>query len=178
VLPGPLRVAEVTAVLGTRAAPGGRLGGAVTTKRQVTVPLNASQQAQVKVGNKARITLPDNKVTTGRVSRIGTVATAGNEDDGATLPVYLTLDKPGDAGTLDAAPVRVQITTAGVTDALVVPVTALVGAGGGGFAVERVTAAGVRETVPVKVGLFDDAAGTVQVTGALTAGDRVVVPSS
>jgi multidrug efflux pump subunit AcrA (membrane-fusion protein) len=74
--------------------------------------------------------------------------------------------------------VRVQITTAGVNNALIVPVTALVGTGGGGFAVERVTAAGVRETVPVKLGLFDDAAGMVQVTGRLTTGDRVVVPSS
>jgi len=139
------------------------------------VQLNASQQAQVKVGNKAQITLPDNRVTTGRVSRIGTVATQ-DKDGSATVPVYLALDKPKEAGTLDAAPVRVQITTAGVKNALIVPVTSLIGAGAG-YAVERVGAGG-RETVPVKLGLFDDAAGMVQVTGDLRAGDRVVVPSS
>ncbi|GIE96620.1 efflux RND transporter periplasmic adaptor subunit [Paractinoplanes rishiriensis] len=178
VLPGPVRIAEVTATLGTRAQPGGRIGAAVTTARQVVVELNASQQAQVKVGNRARITLPDNRVTAGRVSRIGAVATAGKEGEGATVPVYLTLDQPREAGALDAAPVRVRITTAGVKDALIVPVTALIGVDGGGFGVERVTAAGVRETVPVKLGQFDDAAGMVQVTGPLAVGDRVVVPSS
>ena len=175
VLPGPIRIAGVTAQLGGRATPGSPLGTAVTTRREVVVPLNASQQSQVKVGNKAQVTLPDNRVTSGRVSRIGTVATQG-KDGSATVPVYLTLDKPKDAGTLDAAPVRVQITTAGVKNALIVPVTSLIGAGAG-YAVERVGAGG-RETVPVKLGLFDDAAGMVQVTGDLRAGDRVVVPSS
>ncbi len=178
VLPGPARIAEVTADLGSRAVPGGKLGAAVTTGREVVVQLNASQQGQVKIGNKAQITLPDNRVTSGKVSRIGAVATAGKGDEGATIPVYLTLDKPKEAGTLDSAPVRVQITTAGVKDALIVPVTALIGAGGGGFAVERVTAAGVGEIVPVKLGLFDDSAGMVQVRGSLAVGDRVVVPSS
>ncbi|WP_051808380.1 efflux RND transporter periplasmic adaptor subunit [Actinoplanes subtropicus] len=175
VLPGPVRISTRTAQLGGRAAPGSPFGTAETTRREVVVQLNASQQAQVKVGNKAQITLPDNRVTGGRISRIGTVATQG-KDGSATVPVYLSLDKPADAGTLGAAPVRVQITTAGVKNALIVPVTSLIGAGAG-YAVERVGAGG-RETVPVKLGLFDDAAGMVQVTGDLRAGDRVVVPST
>lgn len=178
VLPGPVRITSVTAQLGGRAVPGGPAATAAGTRREVAVALNAAQQAQVKVGDRAQVTLPDNRVTPGRVSRIGSVATAGKDGSGATVPVYLTLDRPADAGTLDAAPVQVRITTAGVKNALIVPVTALVGQGGGGFAVERVDAAGRRETVPVRLGLFDDAAGTVQVSGALAAGDRVVVPSS
>lgn len=177
VLPGPVRIASVTAQLGGRAVPGSPLGAAVTTRREVTVQLNAAQQAQVKAGDRAQITLPDNRVAAGRVSRIGTVATTG-KDGATTIPAYLTLDKPKEAGTLDAAPVRVRITTAGVKNALIVPVTALVGAGDGGFAVDRVDAAGVRTTVPVKLGLFDDSAGMVQVSGDLRVGDRVVVPSS
>jgi hypothetical protein len=176
VLPGPVRIAGVTAQLGGRAAPGSPLATAVTTRREVVVQLNAAQQAQVKVGNKAQVTLPDDRVAGGRVSRIGTVATQAR-DGSATVPVYLTLDRPKDAGTLDAAPVRVQITTAGVKNALIVPVTSLIGAGTG-YAVERVTTTGGRETLPVKLGLFDDAAGMVQVTGDLRAGDRVVVPST
>jgi hypothetical protein len=178
VLPGPLRISAVTARLGTRAVPGAPVATAATTTRQVVVQLDASQQGGVKVGDKAQITLPDNRVTPGRVSRIGTVAAATDPNSDVTLPVYLTLDKPKEAGTLDAAPVRVQITTAGVKNALSVPVTALVGRAGGGYAVERVTADGRREPVPVELGLFDDAAGQVQVTGALAAGDRVVVPAS
>ena len=71
-----------------------------------------------------------------------------------------------------------EITTAGVENALSVPVTALVGKSGGGFAVEVVRAGGRRELVAVKLGLFDDADGRVQVEGDLREGDHVVVPSS
>jgi multidrug efflux pump subunit AcrA (membrane-fusion protein) len=71
----------------------------------------------------------------------------------------------------------VDITTAGVRNALSVPVTALVGKAGGGFAVEVVRSGERRELVAVTLGLFDTADGRVQVTGDLRAGDSVVVPS-
>ena len=73
---------------------------------------------------------------------------------------------------------QVDITTEGVEDALSVPVTALVGKSGGGFAVEVVRPDGHRELVAVKLGLFDTAGGRVQVEGDLLEGDQVVVPSS
>ncbi|GLY15827.1 peptidoglycan-binding protein [Kineosporia sp. NBRC 101677] len=178
-LDGPLRVSKTLAELGARAGPGAPVLSATTTEREVTVPLSASQQAAVKVGDKAQIVLPNNRTTTGKVSRIGTVAQSSSEqeeDASATVPVYVTLDEPKDAGTLDEAPVQVFITSDGVEKALSVPVTALLGHAGGGYAVERVDQAGRHETVPVKVGLFDNANGVVQVTGSLAAGDRVVVP--
>ena len=65
-----------------------------------------------------------------------------------------------------------DITTKGVDDALSVPVTALVGRSGGGFAVEVVRAGGRRELVAVELGLFDTAGGRVQVEGDLRAGDQ------
>jgi multidrug efflux pump subunit AcrA (membrane-fusion protein) len=70
----------------------------------------------------------------------------------------------------------VDITTKGVDNALSVPVTALVGKSGGGFAVE-VVRGGRRELVAVKLGLFDTGGGRVQVEGDLRAGDSVAVPS-
>ena len=70
-----------------------------------------------------------------------------------------------------------EITTKGVKSALSVPVTALVGKSGGGFAVEVVRDGGRRELVAVKLGLFDTANGRVQVEGDVDEGDRVVVPS-
>jgi hypothetical protein len=74
---------------------------------------------------------------------------------------------------------QVQITTAAVTNALNVPVTAIVGKAGDGFAVEVVRAGGRRELVAVKLGLFDTAGGRVQVVqGDLRQGEQVVVPSS
>ena len=70
-----------------------------------------------------------------------------------------------------------EITTKGVADVLSVPVTALVGKSGGGFAVEVVRADGRRELVAVTLGLFDTAGGRVEVEGDLRAGEHVVVPS-
>jgi multidrug efflux pump subunit AcrA (membrane-fusion protein) len=66
---------------------------------------------------------------------------------------------------------------AGVEDALSVPVTALVGKAGGGYAVEVVRSDGRRDFVAVKLGLFDSGGGRVQVDGDLREGDQVVVPS-
>jgi hypothetical protein len=118
---------------------------------------------------------------TGKVEGFGRVAEAPAGEDGsatdATIPTYISLDDAGKARGLDKAPVGVQITTKGVDDALSVPVTALVGKSGGGFAVEVARAAGQRDLVPVRIGLFDTAGGRVQVEGDLRAGDRVAVPS-
>ena len=143
--------------------------------------LDASQQGEVKKGDRAQITLPGNKPVTGKVDRLGRVAQVpAGQDDGAgaaTIPAYISLDKPEQASGLDRAPVQVDITTKGVQSALSVPVTALVGKSGGGFAVEVVRAGGRRELVAVKLGLFDTTDGRVQVEGELAEGDRVLVPS-
>jgi multidrug efflux pump subunit AcrA (membrane-fusion protein) len=59
-----------------------------------------------------------------------------------------------------------------------VPVGALLARSTGGYAVEVISAGNARRLAPVTVGLFDDADGLVQVTGALTPGQRVVVPAT
>ena len=132
-------------------------------------------------GDRAQITLPGDKSVKGKVYRLGKVARtpAGqNADAGAaTIPAYVRLDRPAKARGLDRAPVQVDITTKGVRSALSVPVTALVGKSGGGFAVEVVRDGGRRELVAVQLGLFDTTGGRVQVEGDLAEGDRVVVPT-
>ena len=61
---------------------------------------------------------------------------------------------------------------------LTVPVDALLALENGGYAVEEIGPDGVHHLVGVTLGLFDDAAGRVQVSGSgLAAGQRVVVPS-
>jgi Putative peptidoglycan binding domain len=190
-LPGPLRISHATATLGSIANPGAPVAQATSTSLQVQVQLDPSQQSSVKVGDEAQITLPDNRTTPGAVTRIGTVASSSGSGSGSsgssgsgsgsaspTIPIYITLKHPTAAGSLDQAPVRVQITTAGVKNALVLPVSALVGKSGGGFAVEVVRDRGRRELVAVQPGLFNDADGLVQVDGDLREGDRVAVPSS
>jgi hypothetical protein len=145
------------------------------------VNLDPSDQGRVKRGDRAQITLPGNTTVTGNVDGFGRVAQAppgqGSSAVDATIPTYISLDDPGKARGLDKAPVGVDIITAGVASALSVPVTALVGKSGGGFAVEVVRAGERRDLVAVRVGLFDTAAGRVQVEGDLRAGDRVAVPS-
>jgi multidrug efflux pump subunit AcrA (membrane-fusion protein) len=80
---------------------------------------------------------------------------------------------------LTSAPVNVAITTASVSNALVVPVTALLSQPQGGYAVEAAGAGNARHLVAVTPGLFDDADGLVSVTGpGLAAGQRVVVPAT
>ena len=182
-LPGPLRVTSTTATLGTMAGPGSPAMQATSTARQVEVDLDASEQSSVKVGDQALITLPDNQTTPGTVTRIGTVASSSSASSSSsgssttTIPVYVALKHPKDASGLDQAPVAVQITTAGVKNALIVPVDALLALSGGRYAVETVNTDGSHHLVPVTLGAFDDADGLVQVTGDLQAGDRIVVPN-
>jgi peptidoglycan hydrolase-like protein with peptidoglycan-binding domain len=180
-LPEAVRIAKVSAVPGQPARAGAPVLSVTSDKLHVRVELDPSQQGQVRRGDRARITLPGTTTLTGRVVGFGRVAQAPDGRDGAaadaTIPTYVALDDPRRARGLDRAPVGVQIITAGVADALSVPVTALVGRSGGGYAVEVVRAGGRRALVAVRVGLFDTAGGRVQVEGELRAGDAVVVPT-
>ena len=173
----PVRIAKVTGELGGPARPGARVAQATSDTLEVQVDLEPSQRGDVKVGDRAQITLPGNTLVQGTVDRLGRVARTAGKNAAATAPAYITLDKPRRARGLDRAPVQVDITTEGVESALSVPVAALVGKSGGGFAVEVVRDGGRGELVAVKLGLFDTADGRVEVEGDLDEGDRVVVPS-
>ena len=181
-LPESVRIATVTGELGGTAQPGAQVLDATSDTLEVQLALDPSQQGEVKTGDRAQITLPGNTSATGTVDRLGRVAqvpTGQDNNAGATIPAYISLDHPQQAHWLDQAPVQVEITTKGVANALSVPVTAIVGRSGGGFAVEVVDPNGRRELVAVKLGLFDTAGGRVQVVeGNLREGDHVVVPSS
>jgi hypothetical protein len=179
-LPEPVRISKVTGELGGSARPSAQVAQATSDTLEVQVSLDASQQGAVRVGDRAQITLPGNKLVNGKVERLGRVARASGRDEDAgtaTIPAYIGLGKPRKANGLDRAPVQVEITTRGVKSALSVPVTALVGKSGGGFAVEVVRDGGRRDLVAVELGLFDTAGGRVEVEGDLREGDRVVVPS-
>lgn len=181
VLPESLRIADVTGELGGPAQPGAHLARATSNQPEVQVQLDPAQHGAVRTGDVARITLPANQSVTGRVERIGSASLGPARPDGspgqATIPVHISLDDPARAQGLDQAPVRVEITTGGVENVLSVPVTAIVGKSGGGFAVEIVRDGGRRELVAVKLGLFDTGGGRVQVDGEVREGDHVVVPS-
>jgi hypothetical protein len=183
-------------LLGGAAVPGTAVLTATSTTPVVTVPLDAGDQSEVRDGQKVTITLPDGQSTPGVVSRVSTVAAAASSSDssggsagsgsssspgsGSGSPTITVLVSPADPralGTLNQAPVVVTITTGSVADAVVVPVDALLAQANGGYAVE-VVSGGRHHLVAVTLGLFDDAAGLVQVTGTtLAPGQHVVVPA-
>jgi hypothetical protein len=172
--PEALRVSQVTGSLGGPAS--GPVLAATSDRQVVTIPLNAAMQSQVAAGDTVTVTLPDGSSTPGTVSSVGAVASGSGSN--ATIPVTVTLTDPGAAGTLDQAPVTVNITTASAKNALVVPVGALLAQAPAGYDVEVAGPGNTRRYVPVTTGIFDDAYGLVQVTGALTPGEHVVVPAT
>ncbi|MER7050270.1 efflux RND transporter periplasmic adaptor subunit [Streptomyces jumonjinensis] len=170
-----IRVTTVDGVRGGSAVPGKPILQGSSTSRQVTVELNASQQSDVKTGDKVTITLPDDSTTPGVVSSVGKVAKQG--ENKTTIDVKIKPTKPKATGRLDKAPVQVAIVSRTVKNVLSVPVDGLLALAGGGYAVEVVKADGTRELVTVETGLFDDSAGRVEVTGSgLKAGQSIVVP--
>jgi peptidoglycan hydrolase-like protein with peptidoglycan-binding domain len=197
-LPGPLRISSISAPLGAAVQTGTSIAEATSTARRVEIDFDPSQVEGVKVGDRASITLPNNRTTPGVVRSVGAVAVdSGSDSDSgsasgsssgsgggsspvsATVPVFIKLKHEGGVRGIEQAPVQVSITTGRVSDALSVPVTALLARAGGGYAVETVDAGGQRQLVRVDLGAFDHANGLVQVSGpGVRAGQRVVVPAS
>jgi len=176
--PQALRVSQVTGSLGGPAD--GPVLTATSDQHVVTVPLDVSEQDEITNGDAVTVTLPDGTTTPGRVTSVGAVATtsASGGNPVTTIPVQVTLTDRRAAGPLDQAPVTVNITTGTARGALAVPVTALVAQPGGRYVVEVAGRGSARRWVAVTPGIFDDASGLVQVTGALSPGQRVVVASS
>jgi hypothetical protein len=172
--PQALRITGTPGVLGVPAT--GPVLTASSDQQIVTINLNTSQESEVKAGDAVTVTLPDGSTTPGVITEVGSVASGSGTS--ATIKVFVRLTHPGAAGSLDQAPVTVNITTATVPSALVVPVGALLAQPSGQYAVEVIGAGNTRHLVPVTVGIFDDTDGVVQVNGPLTPGERVVVPSA
>ena len=168
-------------VLGSPAATGTAVLTASSTSPLVTIPLDAADQSEVKVGDHVAIALPNGATTPGVISLIDTAATSpssssdassgsdgadsSSSDTGATITVEATLSHPKAAAGLNQAPVVVTVTTGSASHVLYVPVDALLAQSNGTYVVEVIS--GHRHhLVTVTPGLFDDAAGTVQVTGS------------
>ena len=203
-LPRAVRVTSQLALAGSPAQPGTQLLALTSTELEVSVPLDPSLRQRVHVGDRVQIQLPEGQTTPGRVRQIGADATAatgqttsagsapasagdtpqgggGSPNQGgggpsATVPVTVSLDRPGDARGLDQVPVEVAITDTIRRDVLAVPIAALVALAGSGYAVAVDHGAG-RTLIPVSPGIFNG--NLVQVNSPrLRAGMRVEVPSS
>jgi peptidoglycan hydrolase-like protein with peptidoglycan-binding domain len=205
-LPEPIRVTEVTATLGGPVGGGGPLLSATSSRRVVSVDLDATERDLVETGMSVQVELPDGSTTAGTVADIGRVAESSSDGQGGTtttLPVTITLADPAAGADLDTAPVNVDVVTDSRENVLAVPVSALLALIEGGYAVEVVDGVGAAAASPgpsassglsaassvspsgaeptthlvrVEPGLYAD--GYVEVTSnGLEAGDLVVVPS-
>lgn len=175
-LPGPLRVTGLDAKAGAPLQPGLAVLHGGDPAPVVNVDLDPAIAPDVRVGDRVTVTLADGKQKRGRVASISPVAVNQQGENGAPgqslLP--LTVRLPGRLGrVLDQTMVQVAVTSQQHKDVLAVPIVALLAQPGGRFAVT--TAEG--GTVPVETGLFDEAAGLVEVTG-VTEGTSVEVPAS
>jgi peptidoglycan hydrolase-like protein with peptidoglycan-binding domain len=146
---------------------------ATTTRREVVAQLPAADLHRIKLGRRAVITLPSGRSIAGAIIGIGNTANSSGD-----VAIDITLEDPAGAGSLDEAPVQVQIATQTARNALRVPVTSLVPQTNGGVAVRTIDARGNIRLVPVRVGIFDDATGLIEVDGPLTPGERILQPGA
>jgi len=175
-LPAAVRVAAVQPSLGASVAPGQSILKTTSTTEEVVAQIDPAQAQELHAGQSAAITFANRSTVPGTIRSVAKVATSSGPGSAPTVEVDITPAKASALGGLDNASVQVAITTASVQQALAVPVTALLAQSSGEYAVEAVAGDGTHSLVPVKLGIFDDAAGLVQVTGpGLAAGQEVVV---
>ena len=197
-LPEAIRVTDIAAAPGTAVGPGTPILDGTSTRRVVSLDLDASERDLLAPDQAVDIELPDGTVVAGTVAEIGRVAESSSDGQGGsttTLPVTIVLDDAEAGGDLDAAPVTVTVVRSTRENVLTVPVTALLALLEGGYAVEVVdgsTAEGGATASPavsgstapagpathlvrVEPGLFDR--GYVEITADLEPGTLVVVPS-
>ena len=190
--PTPLRVTAVHPLVGDGVAGGQPVLDVTSTTPEVNVALPVNQSYLVSAGDDVSVDLPDGSSADGTITSVGTVATStsgsgggggggggGDNSPSATINVTIALSHAGTAGSLDQAPVTVNITSQSVHGVLAVPTTALLALAGGGYALEVVASDGTHHLEAVSTGLFDDSSGLVQVSGGgVAAGQTVVVPGS
>jgi peptidoglycan hydrolase-like protein with peptidoglycan-binding domain len=174
VVHGPVRVAATTADVGATVGPSAPVLEVTTTDRQVSLRATLAERDLLHEGDAVDVVLPDDRRVAGHVATVGRVATADGDAKPA-VDVTVGLDDPDAIGDLDQAPVDIDVTKKAATGVLAVPVAALLALAEGGYAVEVVADDGTTHLVGVELGMFAD--GWVQVTGDLTEGVHVAVPT-
>ncbi|MFC9797243.1 peptidoglycan-binding protein [Streptomyces sp. NPDC127584] len=152
------------------------------TSLVVSVRPADNQLSRFKPAGKVEVRLSDGTTVTGRIRSLIRGASNGQgEGDGAgggggdqqKTTVTVALDDQRQARRAGPSSVMVTVVGDSVSDALIVPVTALLALDGGGYGVKVVDGTSTR-LVKVRLGLIADA--QAQISGGLTAGTQVVIP--
>lgn len=165
-LPDAVRVNGRNVEVGDQAAPQRPTIEVTTTDRIVRISLDADKRDMVKVGRKVTVESADGKSAVGKISKVAKVAEVkkrpDNQESGATVEVEIKV--AGRAlGSLDEAPVTVELEYRRAKNVLTVPVEALLALPEGGYGVEIIERGRIRR-VPVETGAFGN--GRVEVSGA------------
>jgi hypothetical protein len=173
---GPVRVGTVQAHSGDPDT--GPLLSVTSTRKMVTVPVEATEVGSINQGDKAILVLPDASTTPGTVSAISTTVQSGDaggdDDSGASARVNVTvfLDDAKAVGRLNSASVQVRFSAQTRKGVLAVPVGALLALSGGGYAVQLADG----RLVAVRTGLFAKGQVEISATG-IGPGTKVVTTS-
>jgi multidrug efflux system membrane fusion protein len=179
-MPGARRIGEHKASVGTVLSAGAEVLDTSSSRRVVTIALDATKQSLAQKGAGVTVTLPDGSIVRGKIGRVGRVAREESSDSSdptaqkqLVIDVTVTLRSGKGIANLDEAPVGVGLADQARRRVLSVPVNALLARRGGGYGVEL---ADSHRIVAVEPGLFAD--GYVELSGSsLPQGTRVVVPS-
>ncbi|MGH3133493.1 MAG: efflux RND transporter periplasmic adaptor subunit, partial [Gaiellaceae bacterium] len=180
-LPGPRRIGELKTTVGALLQPGAEVTDTSSTRRVVTIDLDADKRSLVKKGDTVTVELPDGSTIRGRIASVSKVAESeqnaeGGEEGDPTIEVRVELARGSKTGSFDEAPVDVALTKETAKGVLSVPVNALLALAEGGYAVEVVGASGETRLVRVEPGMFAD--GFVEISGqGIKEGMKVVVPA-
>lgn len=181
-VPSAVRIADHGAQVGAAAGgAGGEVLSYTGTAREVIVELQVADQRLAKKGANVTVTVPGGDEVKGKITEIGTVASASDDDssggagdgsgsgggeaDDATVDVIVAITEQKALGELSGGPVDVTFVSSTRKDVLAVPVGALLSLAEGGYGVEVVSdqAGGKSRIVAVDTGLFAD--GLVEVSG-------------
>ena len=171
--PASIRVGSLLLVPGDSVQNGQAVLETSASETFVTVELSTGDQDLVAEGDSVSVELPDGSDVSATITSIGTVALTTAQGD-SYFEMIVVIDDPEATAFVDEAPVDVEIVSDSATNALAIPVTALIALSEGGYAVQVVTESGLI-LVGVDPGLFAD--GLVEVTtDGLQPGVEVVIP--
>ncbi|TMR97710.1 peptidoglycan-binding protein [Nonomuraea basaltis] len=172
---GAVRVASLSTQVGTVVGPGAAVEKITGTSPRATVALDTSSGRLAKQGATVQVTLPDGKVVPGKIIKVATVVSQGDNGEADTTKIKVTIRFTSAVKSMGAAAVTVAFTAGKRPNVLAVPVAALLALAEGGYGVQVADGSTTR-IVAVETGLFAD--GKAEITGnGLQAGMKVVVPS-
>jgi multidrug efflux pump subunit AcrA (membrane-fusion protein) len=172
--PTDVHIAKVDGHVGGMNDPAVAVVTVQSTDRVVLLEVDPLKRDLVTQGAPVNVELPGGDPVKGKITSVSTTLTQ-NADGNNIYQVTVELAAPDQVKSLALAPVTVHYVATVAQDVLAVPVSSIIGVPGGGYAVTVVRDDGTTGRVAVKLGTWGD--GYVQVTGELTAGDTVAVPS-